>query len=466
VVAGAQAIDRRWWWLLAAIVALGFVLRVAGAQGALWLDEAWSSVQAHDAGTPLGVFLNINHDNNHHLNSLWLQLVGLDAPPLLARAFSIATSTAAIAVSGLVGARRHPALGLITALLFAVSPAMVTLGSEARGYAPMLLALLTAILLADRWLAGETRQSPALALALCFFLGAFSQLTMVFGFCAMSGWVFLTLLRRSTLRRASVDAMRLLWPSALALVLVIAVVLGAAAAHTGFKFGNWEPFSAMQLLHGVSEMLQYTIGFPVITLWWFVAVPALVVLAAGAGVSRIDFHRLAIIAFPLMLALLHAGNVGHPRYYLLVGVALLILVAEYVWLGWRAGGWRRWIAGGAFAAILAGSLALDIDLAINRRGDAGAAIRAMQARAPQGTRMILDRETGLATLQVAAATAHYPLAITLDDCPAARFLFADRFRGEENPARLERCGRRYAPIVDVRAHGMSGTHWTLYEQQP
>jgi uncharacterized membrane protein len=463
---GEAGADRRYWWLLGAIVLLGLALRIAGAQGALWLDEAWSAKQAHDAGTPLAVFLNINHDNNHHLNSLWLQFVGFDAPPMLARALSIVTGTLAILVAAMIGARRGLALGLITALLFAVSPALVTLGSEARGYAPMSLALLIAILLVDRWLAGEAERSPGTALALCFFLGAFSQLTMVFGFLAIAGWVFFTLWRRSGFKDALIGSIRLFLPSAIALGLVFAIIFGAAAAHTGFKFGRYDPYDMMELLHGVSELVQYMVGIPVISIWWFALIPALVVLAPSAGVSRIAFHRLAILAFPLMLAILRSGNVAHPRYYLLVGIALLILIAEFLWLGWRAGGWKRWLAAGTLAAVTLASLALDADLAINRRGDVGAAIRAMQARAPQGTRLLLDRETGIATLEAAAASAHYPLDVQLAECDSAPFFLADRFRGEEPPRQMELCGARYVPIIDTRAHGMSGTHWTLYERQP
>ena len=262
---------------------------------------------------------------------------------------------------------------------------------------------------------------------------------------------------------ALANSLKLFLPSGLALGLVVAIILGAAAARTGFKFGRYDPYDTVELLHGVSEMVQYTVGLPVVSIWWFAA---LVVLAPSAGVSRIVFHRLAIIAFPLVLALLRAGNVAHPRYHLLVGVALLILVAELLWLGFRAGGWKRWLAGAMLAAIVAASLALDLDLAINRRGDVGAAIRAMQVRVPQGARLLLDRETGIATLEAAAASAHYPLEVQLADCAAARFFMADRFKGEEPPARIALCGAVYAPIAHARAHGMSGTHWTLYERQP
>lgn len=460
--------NRRLPWALGAIVLLGLALRIAGAQGALWLDEAWSAVLAHDAGTPIGVFLNINHDNNHHLNSLWLQFVGFGAEPVLARALSIVTGTAAVWVAWAIGARSSVGLGLLTAALFAISPILVTLGSEARGYAPMTLALLIAILLVDRQLAGDAERSPATALALCFFLGALSQLTMFFGFCAVAGWVFFALWKRSDLRQALIGSIRLLLASALALAAVAGIVLGAAAASkTGFQFGRYDPFDLMQYLHAIVEMLGYTLGVPVVTVWWLAIAPILVVFAPGMGVTRLAFHRLAVVGFPVMLAVLHAGNVGHPRYYLVAGLALLILVAEMLWIGLALGGWRRWFAGAALAVIVVGSLAQDLDLIRNQRGDVGAALRALEARAPQGTSVILDRSTGLAMLQAAAAHDRYPLDILENKpCGPARFLFVDRFKGETMPAASIRCGAHYAPIARAYARGLSGTHWTLYERRP
>ena len=119
--------------LMSIIITLGFLLRIASASGGLWRDEAWSAQMATAAGTPLGVLLAINHDNNHHLNSLWLQFVGFGADPLLARALAIVAGTIAIGVAARLAPARAPTFGLVLALMVAISPMMVTMGSEARG---------------------------------------------------------------------------------------------------------------------------------------------------------------------------------------------------------------------------------------------------------------------------------------------------------------------------------------------
>lgn len=458
--------DRRFWAALAVIGAIGLGLRIAAAQGDLWLDEAWSALLARDAGTPLGIFLHINHDNNHHLNSLWMQAVGIGAPPLLARAFAIAGGAAAVLVAGAIGARHSAATGLATALLFAVSPLMVTLGSEARGYAPMALALLVAILLLDRALDGTARRSPATALALCFFLGALSQLTIVFGFCAIAGWVVLTLWQREGLIKGARAALRLLLPSLLALVAVGALVAGAAAAGQGFQFGRYDPFEWGAYLGALTDLVGYATGLSGTGLWWLALPVLLIVLAARAGVRRLPLYILAILAFPLALALLQAGNTGFARYYLVAGVALLLLLGELVGIAFASGAVPRALAAAALAALMLASLWGDARLIANRRGDPGAAIRALAERAPGGALVLLGGPPGRATIEAAAAHARYPLHIVEADCPPARFLFADQ--GHSGPARAPviACNATFAPIASGRAQGLSGTDWTLYERLP
>ena len=73
-------------------------------------------IYAADAGTPAGVFLRINHDNNHHLYSLWLQAIGSDAAPWLARLPAIAAGTACVLVAALLVGRRSRSAGLVARL--------------------------------------------------------------------------------------------------------------------------------------------------------------------------------------------------------------------------------------------------------------------------------------------------------------------------------------------------------------
>ena len=459
---------RRFWALIILITVTGFTLRVAASLGGLWLDEAVSAVHVRDTGAAMGVFLRINHDNNHHTTSLWMQLVGFGAHPLVVRALSIVTGTAAIVIAGLLGQRRGALLGIITAAVFAISPILVTLGSEARGYAPMSLALLTAILLIDRWLAGDTEYDPAVALALCFLLGAFSQLVMVFAFCAMAGWVVATLWLRHDFRTAITRTLRLLTLSVVALCLVGAVIWGAAAASpTGFRFGSYDPFAWRAFFQGLSYLIGYTLGIAGDGAALYALAVILVLIAVRARVSRFPFHLLAVITFPVMIAVLQPGNTGYARYYLLVAIALLILAAELAWLGLRLGGVRRWLSGGALALFATGSIAADVDLIRNRRGDPASAVTAMQAKAPQGAVVFVDSDRNESILIYAAAVVGYPIDIRSRPCPAGRFAFVGRAADQAaTAAPAQFCGRKFVPIAAADARGLSGTDWTLYERRP
>lgn len=456
---------------LALITLAGLALRIAAARGGLWLDEAWSVVQAAEVRTPLGVFLSINHDNNHHLNSLWLLAVGVDAPSLLMRAPAIVAGTIAIPVAAAIAGRTSRAAAIVTALLFALSPALVTMGSEARGYAPMLLALLVAIERTDRWLRDPRREPPALTLGLCFLIGALSQLTMLFGFAALTGWVWIATARRHGPRAAFARTARLMFPAAAALAGVLTIVAIGAWHGGGFHFGAVEPFRIAAFVHGLSGAVGFGLGLQWLDTAGFadaliVLPPLLFGIAAAMRLPRTAFHLAALIGLPAAVLILHPANPGHARYYLIVSLSLLMLTGTLIAAAWRRGGMPRGAATATLALIVAGMIAGDATLIVNRRGDPAAAIAAMQARAPQGTTAMLDREPARAVLLVAAAQAHYPLTLTLDPCADATFLFADRFDAAAPPGAHERCGRNYAAIAHGEARGMSGTHWTLYARAP
>lgn len=457
--------DNRTWLAIGLIAAIGLALRIAAAQGALWLDEAWSAVTAHEVGTPMGVFLRINHDNNHHLNSLWLQLVGPGAPPWLQRGLSIVTGTAAIGVAGAIGLRIGRMAAICAALLFAVSPLLVTYGAEARGYAPMVLALLALVLIVARWLDDSSRRVPATPLTVIVLLGIFSQLTMAFGLVAIALWVAFELffVARPETRawgKAGAILVPLLLPAAAAVTLVL-----AAAGPAGLKFGSYDPFSWASFNDGVTLMWRFAFGG--LFLWlaglFLVLVwPREKARGGKPGGELIVFGLMALV--PAGVALLQLGNSGTPRYYLVAGIGWLMIVALRAGERIAAGGWQRIAAATGIGAIAVASLVLDGAIIRDQRADPGLALAAMRGRAPQGTVAAVEQARASAVLEAAAASSGYRLTVIDAPCPATRFLFVDRDGDAPFPDAPERCGSKYAVIAEAHPHSLSGTHWKLYER--
>ena len=457
---------------VALLVILGIAIwvRIVSARGGLWVDEAWSAVLVAKVDTPWGVFTSINHDNNHYLNSLWMQAIGYAAPPIALRALSIATGSAAVLVVAAIGARRSTAHALVGATLFALSPMMITYGSEARGYAPMLLCALSAILVAGRWLESpdqsRTPRRAPLLFALLTTLGLLSQLTMLFFVVAIAGWVGLTLRRRLPLRTAAALTVRLMLPSLVATLLVFTLVFGAAAASPGgMQVGDYVPFSLTSLGDALRIMLSTTLGASALPDGWIALLALATVLGVTAAVKRgrplAWFATIAIVALPIALALLHVANTGMPRYFLLSSVAVLLLLTDAIATALSQGPFRKTIAALSLALVVLGmSHDAARDMA-RRRGDIDAAIARIAGEVPRGVIIHVDHLRPIAPLQVAAATAGYPLVLT-GECGPAGFAFVDLDDGQPAAAATRRCGRRYTLRL-VRRRGMlSGTDWALY----
>ena len=446
------------------IVGIGLALRIVGARGGLWVDEAWSAELLRAVRTPLDILLAINHDNNHHLNSLWMWLVGYAAPPLLVRALSIATGTLAIVVAAAIGWRTSAAAGLIAASLFAVSPMMVNYGSEARGYMPMLLALMTMIWLVARWLDTPDTPRPAWRLALLALLGLLAQLTMVFGLCALAVWVATSVRRVRTTDAAVATTLRLFLPSALATIAVFALVFGAAAASpTGMQVGDYTAFSATALWTAVEVMVAATLGgFAAPARVIAIAMVAIIAALAAAMRTRdrmAIFYIVAILGLPVALAVLRVGNTGFARYLLLSSLGLLLLVAGRLAAAFAARGLIRTVSAVTLAVLLLACVRVDLTQAALSRGDTGAAIATMAAIAPGGASVLVEHLRPVATLRVAAAERGYRLRI-VDHCPAPMFAHVDL---AATPAsEVIRCGGRYRLLVVRRRAILSGVDWALY----
>jgi len=397
-----------------------------------------------------------------------MQAVGYAAPPLALRALSIITGAATVLVVAAIGVRRSAAHALVGAALFALSPVLVNYGSEARGYAPMLLCALSAILVAARWLdapAPAPRHAPGL-LALLTILGLLSQLTMLFFVVAIAGWVALTLRQRVATGTAAAMTARLMLPSLVAVMLVFTLVFGAAAASPGgMQVGDYVPFSFASLVDALQVMLATTLGASALPRCWIAVLALTLCVAAMAAVAQRRpmawLAMLAIAGLPIALATLHIANTGMPRYFLLSSVAVLLLLTDLIATALTKGPRSRMLAALALT-LLAIGMNHDItqDIA-RRRGDIDAAIARVRIEAPGGARVHVDHLQPVAPLRVAAATARYPLVLT-GDCRPVQFVFVDLDDGGAAAATTRRCGRLYT-LRTVRRRGMlSGTDWALY----
>lgn len=448
--------------LIAMAVIAGFALRLASAQGALWLDEAWSASFARDVRTIAGVFWQINHDNNHHLNTLWLQIVGFDAHPAWQRMLSIVTGTVAAGIAGAIGWRRSAATGAIVAALFALSPVMVSYGSEARGYAPMMLALLVAILMVDRWLDAPDRAPNATGIALAVLFGCLAQLTMIFGVVALLGWAGLREWQRSGFADAVRSVSKALGPAVIAAIGVVAINFAPMLAGRTYEIGHYTPFDFRTLREGLRILTDSLFALPV-GLW---GLAGLGLLAATLPPVRphAPLYLLVLVALPVTVALLQLGNSGNPRYFLVIAVVALLLVGEALGLLWSR--WRSTrLAALAFLALLLGtSIVADVELIRNQRGDVGRAIDEIARRHPGGSIIRVDSTRASAVLRSAAAYRGYDFEIASQPCPPAPVLFVDRDGAARFPGDVVQCGVRYRPVLDGRSTGLSGNHWRLYER--
>src|ERR1700731_1425164 len=89
--------------VLAALL-LGAILRLACLPAEFWLDEIWSYDLSRQAGSLLGIF-TVKHDNNHHLNTLWLWLCPDGASWSLYRMHSLLAGLAGIVLAALFAKR-------------------------------------------------------------------------------------------------------------------------------------------------------------------------------------------------------------------------------------------------------------------------------------------------------------------------------------------------------------------------
>lgn len=456
-----------WMGVLIPLLLIAAALRVAMAQGGLWLDEAWSVAYVSGLSSPVGVFTAIHHDNNHHLNSLWLWLVGMEAHSVVQRLLSIVAGVASILLAAMLGYRRSPAAGLATAVMLAVSPIFMIYGAEARGYAPMVALLLFALLLVDRWL---VRPDPSSRwwLGLCFGVAATAQLTALFGLIAVAGWVLWEQRRRLPLRQAIVTTINLLMPAIIAVTsMIMTTFLLPRWQGLPFRVGGVAPFDLESLARGLTMLVTHLCGADRLGFGLVAMILLLSLVAAFA--LRLQSRALylsALIGLPLLVTVARLGNAGHARYYLVIGVALVLLWGDLFGRLWAAGRASRSIAAAGLMLFVGLSLHADIRLIDDARGQPDRPVALMRRLSPSGATLLILPWRSKAVHEAEARRHGYRLQVQAAGCPATDFLLVSRFNGRPFGDLGRHCGYRWQALDQDRPIGLSTDGWRLYRRLP
>jgi uncharacterized membrane protein len=321
-------------------------------------------------------------------------MMGAQAPPILLRLMSVLASTAAVPVAALLLRKTMgERAGLMAAALIACGYIFIVYGSEARGYAGLMLCSLLCLLFADQWL-DDPQQVPALQrFMLAGMIGMFCHLTMLLPLaliCASASWHLLRI------HNAPWGRIAYLARAATLAVLPSLTCLAISAWRSMMLVrGHQNDFFVWQLTTGLGEVSRYVLGMP--QDWSLTICAALMILIALIAIGGADARSrtllcLTFLAFPVAAAVVRIPNVGFARFHLFMGLLLALTAA-----GLLARLSRRRRAGLGLACllgglILAGQAPLLTKLLRNGRGQPSAAVAMMEAGGPAQFSSNMPRE--------------------------------------------------------------------------
>lgn len=364
-----------------ALLAAAAGVRLLASLDQLWLDEILAWRLAGTVERAGDVFLRLHSEVNHHLLTLWIAALGPERAWPLYRLPSVVAGALTVVLAALIARRRGRTEAWVAALLVGGSYPLIHYSSEARGYALAVLfayaAWLCALRLADagrplRWSAG---------FAASVVLGLLSHLSFLYAHAALAAWS----LGRKVRGRSSAPWVALAVANGppLAFLAWLALVDLRYLQNLG---GPIVPASevaagALSLLAGGPESGGIA---------WILAAAVAAAAVAGLASLRRSAHAegsffLGVgLLWPAVLMLASGRREVYPRYFLIAGAFVLLLLARALAALWDAGGARRAGAALLLAAVLAGNAAHVARLLLLGRGAYREAIELMWSATAAG----------------------------------------------------------------------------------
>jgi hypothetical protein len=316
--------SRLWLFAVVAAVVAGALARAACLSAEFWLDEIWSLEFARAAKTPFDVLFATKHDNNHHLNTLFLYFCPDGVWWGWYRLHSLLAGTASIAVAAKVARRWGRTEAVVAAWLVAGCSWLILASAEARGYA---LCVLFALIAFDAlWGYLDTRSPWSLAVYwAATVLGFLSHLTFVYATMGFVVWS----LRRFARERSSPgsEVRQLLLTHGPPGLLVVAFYVVAVR---GMEKGGGPPASTFEVL---GSLIGHALGGP--AGWWSLPWVLVAMILFVRGAWQLWREGSDLWVFFLTTCVLAPGLylVFRPLYlferYFFVPLTFFLLLAAY-----------------------------------------------------------------------------------------------------------------------------------------
>ncbi len=461
--------SRAVFWSVAALTAAGFVLRLFAARGDLWLDEIWSIQNLQHIRNVGDIFWGISDDNNHLLNSLWLWVVGPDAPPIVVRLEAIVLGTCTVPLAARLCARRGAVAALAGAALVAFSDLFVHYGSEARGYAGLILMIFVAAEALERFLEHPQNHRSRMAFGAAVALGALFHLTMLIAaFTLIVATLGRVWRRDRSPRHVARAAIDLGIPAVLGAAPALGFLLAGVLNTHKIQLGVQVPFTLARLGHGITTVFAAIFGLPYgLPLWLGAAIAlALTVSAIFLLAPERRILPLACLLLPPALAsLLQLPNVHIARFHLVASVGLVVLFAEAMGKLWSLRHPRLVLAIGFLVAL--GNGRNVAQLLVLGRGDYQAVVARMESTGPSTYGSNMPAEVGR-TVRFYDRRFGSRLAPVSDWCrkPPDWFVLSDDPGGEAARRMFgpQRCAASFALDRVMRPAPLSGLRLALYRR--
>ena len=465
------------------ILIVGGGLRIWAAGGDLWIDEVWSLNQMRIAASsegPSDWVALFFHSNTHALNTIYMRLIdgwfAGDASPLAYRSLSLASGIASLALVSWWGWKRSPATALIMATLFAFSYPMINYSGEARGYGPMILAVLGASYVLRSYLHSPTTRK-AVAFSLISLLGLLSHLTFIIAQAGLGFWALAAIYQG---RRNLISTTATLVPL-FGLQLVAISAYGAVALKNMVRGGDCCPESA---LDSIRIMADWTFGLDAHAITSLVPLFVLTVLLVFAiyKVAKYGDYiwvalTIIVLIFPLITLIIETKPDVIHRYYLPSAVyALLITGGGLTWL-WQEGGWKRGIGAATLVLFCLGNVNLLIKFSDGMRGQYSRVIQTITT-----TSIGHQRISGYPKFSVGTLVRHHVQGLGFgtrlefvdskdENGMAANWYINGYLDGQipepEIVRALDGVGTSPYALVEVYPQwGLSGDTWALYKHSP